>query len=280
MSTDIVVTSSDGIRLAVRDHGGGGPDVLFLHGRSRTLVDWPPVLEHLDGVRAVAMDLRWHGRSDVGGSVAMDAQAADVDAVVTQLGLRTPLLVGHSLGGIIATYAACGRGAYSGVVNIDGLDGRMLDAPPPSAPRRNARRAGPDRGDMSWYLEEVERMHVAEDVFGVPEDIADAYIERALVRGSDGTWHRRPPRVYYELGLGDDVTSYEEAVRAATCPVVVVLCVGRPKTPSDRDASMTAIRDAMATKLATITRVVEIEGSHAVIWEKPHEIAAIVRSLL
>jgi pimeloyl-ACP methyl ester carboxylesterase len=42
---------------------------------------------------------------------------------------------------------------------------------------------------------------------------------------------------------------------------------------------MTAIREAMARKLAPLTRVVESDASHAVIWEKPDEIAAIVRSL-
>ena len=279
MSRDLFATSSDGVRLAIRDHGGDGPDVLFLHGRSRTLVDWPPVLAHLDGIRAVAMDLRWHGRSDVGGSVSMDAQVSDVHALIAELALQRPLLVGHSLGGIIATYAAAGHGC-AGVMNIDGLDARMLDAPPSGPSGAPARREGPDHGDMAWYLAEAERMHRAEDEFGVPADIADAYIERALVQEPDGTWRRRPPRAYYELGLGDDVGPYADAVRAASCPVVVVLCIGTPKTPSHRDAPMTAVREAMARKLAPETRVEEIDGSHAVIWEKPDEIAATVRTLL
>ncbi|MDH6126164.1 alpha/beta fold hydrolase [Kitasatospora sp. GP82] len=51
-------------RIAVVDHGGDGPDVLLLHGATRTLLDWEAVRPHLPGLRLVAMDLRGHGRSD------------------------------------------------------------------------------------------------------------------------------------------------------------------------------------------------------------------------
>jgi pimeloyl-ACP methyl ester carboxylesterase len=285
MTTDRTVRSADGVELAVRDHGGDGPDVLFLHGRSRTLVDWPPVLEHLPGIRAAAMDFRWHGGSDVGGSVSIDALIADIDAVGSALAMERPVLVGHSMGGVIATYFAAAHDRCAAVLNIDGLDTRMLDDPPPLS-RAPTRRAGADHGDMAWYLEEVERMHRAEDEFGVPENIADAYIERALVEDPDGTWHRRPPRAFYELGLGADTNPYDVALAEAKCPVVVLLCTGRPKTPSERDEPMTAVREAMLRKLTPLAdvhahvRVETIDGSHAVIWEKPDEIACIVRSLL
>jgi len=65
MTTDLVVTAHDGVELAVRDHGGDGPDVLFVHGAQRTLEDWAPVLQHLPAIRAVAFDLRMHGGSGV-----------------------------------------------------------------------------------------------------------------------------------------------------------------------------------------------------------------------
>jgi pimeloyl-ACP methyl ester carboxylesterase len=61
-----------------------------------------------------------------------------------------------------------------------------------------------------------------------------------------------------------------------------LLCTGRPKTPSERDAPMSAARDAMLRVLGPLpyADVRTIDGSHAVIWEKPDEIASIVRSLL
>jgi len=283
VTTDNLVRSPDGVELAVRDHGGVGPDVLFLHGRSRTLADWPPVLAYLDGIRAVSIDQRWHGRSGVGGSVSIDALIGDIDSVIRALALQRPLLVGHSMGGVIATHYAALHDGCAGVLNIDGLDTRFLEpSEDDTSPRAPVRRRGADHGDMAWYLEEVERLQRADDEFGVPPDVIDASIERTLVQDDGGTWHRRPPRAFYELGLGADTDRLDVALEKAQCPVVTLLCTGEPKTPSERDAPMSAARDAMLRALGPLpyADVRTIDGSHAVIWEKPDEIAAIVRSML
>jgi pimeloyl-ACP methyl ester carboxylesterase len=288
---DHVVTSADGTRIAVRDHGGGGSDVLLVHGRSRTLVDWVPVLRHLDGVRAVCMDFRWHGRSDAGGSVAIETVLADFDAVIDALELERPVLVGHSMGGVVATYYASSRDTCRAILNIDGLDTRLLDpeddpgeiVPPRKLPlHRNLA----DRGDDAWREAAIAELRRAEDEFGVPDDVVEAFIERALVRDDDGIWQRRPPYEFYELGLGGDTVDLLGALGSVTCPAVILLCTGRPKTPSIRDRPMQAAREAMLRKIGPLAaerpnvRIETIDGSHAVIWEKPAEIAAIVRSLL
>ncbi|MFB7664132.1 alpha/beta fold hydrolase [Kitasatospora sp. NPDC056138] len=112
-------------RIAVVDHGGDGPDVLLLHGAGRTLLDWEALRPHLTGLRLVAMDLRGHGRSDPppDGGYGWTGHLADVDAVVSALGLRRPWLVGHSLGGMVAVRRAATRAGCRGVVDLDGFGG-------------------------------------------------------------------------------------------------------------------------------------------------------------
>jgi len=95
--------------LNVDDGGTGGMPVLFLHGFGGNMSHWETQLEHLRPARrAVAMDLRGHGRSDApaDGDYAVETQAGDVIVVLDGLQMDRGVLVGHSLGGAIAIAAA------------------------------------------------------------------------------------------------------------------------------------------------------------------------------
>ena len=82
--------------------------VVFLHGvsgSSRTY-DWLPA-DLCDGRRLVKIDLRGHGASEhAPGTYDVDRYGEDVaDVLRTQVG-RPALVVGHSLGGVVAWWLA------------------------------------------------------------------------------------------------------------------------------------------------------------------------------
>ncbi len=117
-------------RLHVED-GGSGPrmPVLLVHGFAGDVEQWRPTLRYLrEARRAVAFDLRGHGRSDAPvaqSAYAVDAMTGDVAAVADALGLKRFVLVGHSLGGALATaYAARHAQRVAGLVLV-GAPGRM-----------------------------------------------------------------------------------------------------------------------------------------------------------
>ncbi|MFC7645581.1 alpha/beta fold hydrolase [Streptosporangium lutulentum] len=91
------------VPIVAEDHGGHGRDVLLLHGGGRTREDWEVFAGLLvdDGFRPVSMDLRGHGESGQAPWSWREA-LADVAAVVTEYELRRPVIVGHSLGGMVA----------------------------------------------------------------------------------------------------------------------------------------------------------------------------------
>jgi pimeloyl-ACP methyl ester carboxylesterase len=95
-------------KLAV-DDGGTGDPVVFVHSLAGNTGHWSAQLEHLRKTRrAVALDLRGHGRSEAPGSgeYSMEAQAEDVGAVADGLALERFALVGHSMGaGVALAYA-------------------------------------------------------------------------------------------------------------------------------------------------------------------------------
>ena len=83
---------------------------------------WHPALAHLaelDPARKVlSLDLPGHGESPAWASYDLESLTDAVHQAVTDAGLSSPVLVGHSISGVIATiYAA--RHRARGVVNVD-----------------------------------------------------------------------------------------------------------------------------------------------------------------
>ena len=104
------------------DDEGQGPPVIFLHGLSWDRRIWQPLLARLcHQFRCVALDLPGHGRSQdlpSTGDYRLEAVACKLNAAIAQLEIQSPVLVGHSLGGIIASYYAAAF-PVRGVVNLD-----------------------------------------------------------------------------------------------------------------------------------------------------------------
>jgi pimeloyl-ACP methyl ester carboxylesterase len=99
----------DGVSLHVEVDGPAeGSPVVFLHGvsASSSTYAWLPS-EVTGGRRIVRVDLRGHGRSGhAPGTYVIDRYGEDVLAVLRQLLARPAVLVGHSLGGVVAWWVA------------------------------------------------------------------------------------------------------------------------------------------------------------------------------
>jgi pimeloyl-ACP methyl ester carboxylesterase len=96
--------------------------LVLLHGMSFDSTMWGPLLEELrsrDPRRTtLTLDLPGHGRSDPWPSYELERVTDAVHDAVESTGLKQPVLVGHSVSGIIATiYAA--HHYVAGVVNVD-----------------------------------------------------------------------------------------------------------------------------------------------------------------
>ncbi len=99
----------DGVGLYVEVDGpDDGTPVLFLHGvgSSARTWDWlPPAVTQ--GRRIVRVDQRGHGRSDhATGTYVLARYGADAVAVLRELVAGPALIVGHSLGGVVAWWVA------------------------------------------------------------------------------------------------------------------------------------------------------------------------------
>lgn len=117
------VTGGGGIKLHVVETGNPqGKPILFIHGLSQCTHCWQKQMESdlADDFRLVAMDIRGHGLSEKPKDAYGETKlwADDVQAVITELGLNQPILIGWSYGGEIL----CDYLRHYGEEHIGGLN--------------------------------------------------------------------------------------------------------------------------------------------------------------
>jgi pimeloyl-ACP methyl ester carboxylesterase len=110
--------------------------LVLLHGGGANAHWWDHLAPALAArFRVVALDFRGHGDSDHPALVEPGGFARDLAALLTHLGAREPLLMGHSMGGHIALEHAARSGGVRALVAIEVVRGA------PSRERRAMRLA-------------------------------------------------------------------------------------------------------------------------------------------
>lgn len=96
------------VRLAVTRYDGEGPPLLLLHGIGSNHTSWWPVIDALArDFRLFAPDWRGHGASEKPDSgYLIEDYAADLAGLIHALELDVPLVMGHSLGGMVVLHWA------------------------------------------------------------------------------------------------------------------------------------------------------------------------------
>ncbi|MFE0254224.1 alpha/beta fold hydrolase [Streptomyces sp. NPDC059010] len=96
----------DGAALTYDDEGprdGDGVPLVFVHGWTADRHRWDHQMAHFsEQRRVVRLDLRGHGESTGAGVRTVGALAADVLALLNHLKIERFVIIGHSMGGMIA----------------------------------------------------------------------------------------------------------------------------------------------------------------------------------
>jgi pimeloyl-ACP methyl ester carboxylesterase len=97
--------------------------LIFLHGWCLNRGDMKELMQHFSARHhVIAVDLPGHGESPLGGvSPCFESFAESVSAFIAERQLNQPVLIGHSMGGVISVVtAALDPKSVGGVVNLDG----------------------------------------------------------------------------------------------------------------------------------------------------------------
>jgi pimeloyl-ACP methyl ester carboxylesterase len=278
-----------GARLHVLDAGGGGTPAVLLPGLGQSAHVFRGLMAALGGgVRAVAVTPRGHGESDTpDDGYSLAGFAADVLAVLDALGIGRAALVGHSMGGAVATRLAADHpDRVSHVVYLDSLAdyagiGRIQAKSPVRAPV-----IPPGAGDAAER--EAQRLYA----YGTWNEAAEA------------DWRARPSaavraqRRELLVELLDDALSSLEPFSSLRCPALALMAGESvdavfPWLERDdprRPAAEAYLRDvrgpwrhASAERFrreAPHARVMEIPGNHFFFLADPERTAAAIRDFL
>lgn len=299
MPEDLTVDRAD-ITLAVRDHGGSGTPLLLLHGASRTLADWTGVADELIADhRVLSMDLRAHGGSGRGTEPwTVAAVLGDIEAVLDACGVPEAVLVGHSLGGMLAALYADAHPHTPGAVNLDGfgmgrpeqyagLDPRTVAEGLDRA--RQVSRAAAGRPFPPEALEAVRAQGAAMAAqLGFAPELLEAGVRRSLGETADGQLFLRPERerAVEMLDAMDELDMFP-LYRRLTRPLLIV----RGTRLADQGPELAWFEELMAAYLKGLEAelgalaadhpriaVHTLDASHAMLLERPRALAELVHS--
>lgn len=232
------------MQLASRVTGEGPRTAVLLHGIMSDSRSWDDVARDLGdrGFRVIAVDLAGHGDSPRARSYSPAAWADDVLETIEPLLDDAPdLVMGHSLGGLVASIVA-ERIAPRAVIYVDpafdfpkGIRGALFKlsfAVMPPLQRRDLRRLNP-----KWSAKDIETEFSAQQ-----------------------RWHRRTM-----LGFVDSKL-FVPPLRSEI-PSLVVLA----------ERSLLVTQDAAFRMLRAGMRVVKVKGAGHSVWrDQPERFAAIV----
>jgi non-heme chloroperoxidase len=199
------VTISPDVSIHATDIPGPGRTVVLLHAWGLNSTIWHAQIAMLTaaGHRAVAIDRRGHGRSDIAddGYDDLATLAADVNAVLEQLDLTNIVLLGHSVGGLEAVAVAAGPSGHR-------LSGLVL-----SAPTTPCLTAGPD------------------NALGAPAELFEA--SRAAMRADLAGWIVANTPGYWGTGIERELETIWTQQTLYSTPLHVLLGVNTMMTGAD-----------------------------------------------
>jgi pimeloyl-ACP methyl ester carboxylesterase len=245
---------------------GAGLPVVLLHGYGESLLSWEMVFDRLArGADVVALDLPGFGLSSKPASgYTADSLATVVFAFLDHLGIRRFVLVGHSLGGGVATAMAVR--APSRVLGLALVDAALV-TPWALAETSDSSRTGASiRGVISEYEKIRGRFSSVHDADWMAEDSASA----AYQPSGDPAYAVALSAVLHEF---DFAFLTPAGARRLTMPVVLIWGALDPVIPVQ-------VGRALARRLPHATLVVLPRAWHRPQTERPTDVARILSAFL
>jgi pimeloyl-ACP methyl ester carboxylesterase len=219
-----------GLALHARQRNpAGAPAVLFLHGWLDHGHSFDLLAGHLpESWRLVTLDFRGMGRSawlPASAHYAFSDYLVDVEAALRGLGLASVHLVGHSLGGIVATAYAAAR--PSRVLSLTLIESLGPTAGEPEAALHRLRgflddlERPPNRKPYPSIEEAATRLR--EGMFSLPEAAALHLARHGVEWVEGGFVFRFDPRHRRRFGSAYDEAQWLAIQSAVTCPTQLVL---------------------------------------------------------
>jgi pimeloyl-ACP methyl ester carboxylesterase len=270
------------IELHVREEGAGRPLVLLHGGPGLDGSVFFPEIAALagDGVRLLAVDHRANGRSDAGDPArwTVPQMADDVEAVIRELGLQRPIVMGHSFGSFVAQHHMAKYGSAAGYVLMGTVDsveelariGERLAAFEPEHLREQVTRSWAGEATVQT-AEEAKQLMDDQLPFHVAEP--EGAVVRAMQANVGAIVFRPEVLRHFASGGEYGLVDNRERLRQRRLPVLVLSGELDRTTPA-------AAAHRLAEILADADEVVIPGAAHMLLQEQPAAALAALRAFL
>ncbi|MEZ5465231.1 MAG: alpha/beta hydrolase [Lysobacteraceae bacterium] len=263
----------------------GGKPLLALHGWLDNAASFVPMVEamqasgRLEDLDVVALDLAGHGysahRSDGAWYHFVD-YGDDIDAALDALGWTSCDLLGHSLGGAIATaFTVAAPERVERLLLIEALGPLPWQAGTAAASLAGARR---DRRALAAkklrvFADPNDAIQARQQANDLSEPVARLLVERGLVAVEGGHAWRSDPRLTLTTPLRASEAQIMEWIEAIDCPVLLI--------GSDPPSSVLAeeMRQSRVQRLRRAEQVL-LPGGHHLHMENPLPVAQSITDYL
>ncbi len=216
------------VQLAALDNQGSGPVVIGLHGYLDNAESLRLLSPYLQSYRFVSIDLAGHGRSShrpVGTHYNQSDYIQDLYALIEENDWQEVILLGHSLGGILATmFAALFPEKVLGVISIDACGPLTKPEETTTVQMREAviSRHGKRRNQMRTVdLEEAVKSRCR--ISDIPAEHARAILKRNLTQDAGGhQFWSSDPKLRTKSILRLTEKQAEDLMRSIICPVLFI----------------------------------------------------------
>jgi 3-oxoadipate enol-lactonase len=237
--------------------------VLFAHGLGGSAYAWWAQLAACAkrGYRAIAYDQRGAGRSSKPpGPYSVESWAEDAVGALDALGIERAALVGHSVGCMVAEYAAVALGERAWAL---ALCGGAREWPPEAVPAFERRAELARAGRMDEIAEAVAATGLSEGCRAEHPELHGLMLE--LIASND-------PAAYADWALATGGGSMRD-LDALECPVLAFCGAADPVTPpSFAEAIAGAVPDGRAATVA--------EAAHWCMLERPEAVSELLLDFL
>ena len=255
-----------------------GAPVLFVHGFSHHQAVWEKLAESLPaGLRPILVDLRGHGASPWSpeGRYDLWSHVADLSALLDALAIARVAVVGHSLGGNVATLLAASEPhRVKELVLVD--TGPALEVDGIAHIAKDFDSGLRSYASVAEFRRQLGAMHAAGDA-----ELLDRLAARGLVERLDGRFEPAlDPGVVGDGGVSTDLAGLEaelwSALAALRCPVLLVRgalsALLKPETA--RRMVDEVIEDARLVTLESAGHAVMIDAGPSLASEIQHFLGA------
>jgi lipase len=274
MRPSLTMHTVRGVDLALWEWPGDGPPAVYVHATGFHARIWDEVIRRVPGRRAIAVDLRGHGRSGkTAGPYCWSDFGRDLAELAETLGWADVVGVGHSMGGHAVTLAAALRpGTFSRLLLVD----PVIFAPEiyGQPQRRDASYIAKRRNEWASPAEMFERFRGRTPFQSWRPEVLRDYCEYALLPEGDRWVLACPPAVeagiYAASNLPD--ADIHEVLGGVVAPVTVMR--GGIPWKTDRFDLAASPTDPELAKRFKYGRDVFLEGrSHYIPMETPEIVA-------